>query len=171
MSDRSDSENEVDVAEEVWNVVIPEKSKERYENTYKIFKNWATKKCLNIDEKSLLAYFVIRNEKLKSPCSLWAEYSMLKSTIFLHDSVDISKFSTVIAFLKKKNVGYRPKKANIFTKEEFTKFLLEAPDKKFLALKVSSAYFLYQVIYRVSHEGHPMKISLYTTESTISNGF
>ncbi|CAH1364246.1 unnamed protein product, partial [Tenebrio molitor] len=136
MSDRSDSENEVDVAEEVWNVVIPEKSKERYENTYKIFKNWATKKCLNIDEKSLLAYFVIRNEKLKSPSSLWAEYSMLKSTIFLHDSVDISKFSTVIAFLKKKNVGYRPKKANIFTKEEFTKFLLEAPDKKFLALKV-----------------------------------
>ncbi|RZC34526.1 hypothetical protein BDFB_013218 [Asbolus verrucosus] len=79
-----------------------------------------------MNEKSLLAYFVTKNEKLKAPGSLWAKYSMLKSTIFFHDSIDISKFFTLTVFLKKKNVGYRPKKTKerVFTKEEFTKFLL-----------------------------------------------
>jgi hypothetical protein len=145
MSDSSDSGKEIDI-EEAWNVgrstLIPEKSRERYENTYKIFQNWCTRKCVNITEKSLLAYFVTRNNKLKAPGSLWAEYSMLKSTIFLHDSVDISKFSTLIAFLKKKNVGYRPKKASVFTKDEFIKFLREAPDEKFLPHKVNSLSYI-----------------------------
>lgn len=146
MSELSDSEDDVDLIEEAWNVgrsaLIPDKSRERYENAYKIFKNWCTEKSININEKSLLAYFVIRSEKLKAPGSLWAEYSMLKSTIFINDSIDISKFLTLIAFLKKKNVGYRPKKASVFTKEEFSKFLLEAPDEKFLAHKVNSLYYV-----------------------------
>jgi hypothetical protein len=42
MSDSSDSGKEIDI-EEAWNVgrstLIPEKSRERYENTYKIFQN------------------------------------------------------------------------------------------------------------------------------------
>lgn len=141
MSELSDSDNEIDVIEEAWNVgrsfLIPEKSKERYENTYRIFKEWCTRKNTSICEKSLLAYFVGRNRKLKAPGSLWAEYSMLKSTIFLYDNTDISKFLTLIAFLKKKNVGYRPKKASVFSKEEFARFLLEAPDEKFLVHKVT----------------------------------
>ncbi|KAJ8917939.1 hypothetical protein NQ315_002634, partial [Exocentrus adspersus] len=59
-------------------------------------------------------------------------HSMLKSTIFLDESIDISKFSMLLVFLKKKNVGYQPKKASVFTMEEITKFLLEASDDKFL---------------------------------------
>jgi hypothetical protein len=61
MSDSSDTDKEIDV-EEAWNVgrspLIPEKSRERYENTYKIFKNWCIRKCINISEKSLLAYIL-----------------------------------------------------------------------------------------------------------------
>jgi hypothetical protein len=45
MSDSSDTDKEIDV-EEAWNVgrspLIPEKSRERYENTYKIFKTGAS---------------------------------------------------------------------------------------------------------------------------------
>nr|XP_022908502.1 uncharacterized protein LOC111419857 [Onthophagus taurus] len=41
-------------------------------------------------------------------------------------------FSTLIAFLKRKNVGYKPKKASVFTKDEMFKFLIEAPDELFL---------------------------------------
>lgn len=138
----SDAESDVvdNEIEQAWDIgcssIIPEKSRFRYENTYKIFKSWCEKKNCGINEKILLAYLVKRNEKLKSPGSLWAEYSMLKSTIFLHDKIDISKFATLIAFLKRKNVGHKPKKAAIFTKENMTKFLKEAPDEEFLILKV-----------------------------------
>ena len=69
-------------------VVIPEKSKDRYQNTYDNFK-WCDKKKLGVNEKVLLAYFVHCNEKLKSPRSLYSEYSMLKCTIFLNNSIDI----------------------------------------------------------------------------------
>ncbi|KAJ8914624.1 hypothetical protein NQ315_015361, partial [Exocentrus adspersus] len=82
----------------------------------------------------LLAYFVRCNDTLKSPGSLWAEYSMLKSIIFLKD--DISKFCTLITFLKRKNVGHRPKKASVFSRKHITKFLREASDNEFLILEV-----------------------------------
>lgn len=141
----SDSESENSELEEAWKIgcsaIIPEKSKERYENTYKIFQKWfAEKNGKNLNEKILLAYFVQRNQQLKAPGSLWAEYSMLKATIFLHHSIDISKFFTLITFLKRKNVGHKPKKASVFTKEEISRFLLEAPDDVFLIQKVNWHY-------------------------------
>lgn len=130
-------ENEIEKAWEIGcSAVIPEKSKFRYERTYKIFKDWIQNKGSQINEKVLLAYFVRRIENLRSPGSLWAEYSMLKSTIFLNDGIDISKFATLIAFLKRKNVGYKPKKSAVFTKGEMIKFLKEAPDDTFLIIKV-----------------------------------
>lgn len=136
----SDSENEVNSdIEEAWLLgctsVIPEKSKERYEKTYRFLKTWLKKKPIN--EKTLLAYFVLRNKTLTSPGSLWAEYSMLKATIFLYDSIDISKFAVLIAFLKRKNVGHKAKKASVFKKQEMEKFLTEAPDENFLIHKVN----------------------------------
>lgn len=142
MSDSdSDSDNLPNDLEEAWqegcSAIIPEKSKVRYEQTYKIFKKWLEAKKIALHEKGLLAYFVVRSGQLKSPGSLWAEYSMLKSTIFLYDAIDISKFASLIAYLKRKNIGYRPKKAKVFTKEDMEKFLNEAPDEQFLVQKVS----------------------------------
>lgn len=136
----SDSDDLPDDLEDAWqegcSAIIPEKSKVRYERTYKFFKEWREAKKIAVNEKSLLAYFVARSGHLKAPGSLWAEYSMLKSTIFLYDAIDISKFATLIAYLKRKNIGYRPKKAKIFTKEDMEKFLNEAPDEQFLIQKV-----------------------------------
>lgn len=140
----SDIENNFDSdLEQAWaagcSAVIPEKSRERYENTYRAFKQWCeTKKISGMNEKIMLAYFVQRSEKLKAPGSLWAEYSMLRSTIFLHDAIKISQFTTLIAFLKRKNVGYRPKKASVFTREDMNRFLVEASDQTFLTHKVGS---------------------------------
>lgn len=148
----TDSEDDNSEIERAWDIgcsaIIPEKSKLRYENTYRIFKSWCKeKRSCYINEKVLLAYFVRRHEKLKAPGSLWAEYSMLKSTIFLYDSIDISKFTTLIAYLKRKNVGHRPKKASVFSKECINKFLNEAPDKEYLILKVQT--FISFVIYKL----------------------
>jgi hypothetical protein len=130
-----------DEIEEAFNVgcqeLIPTKSKMRYETAFKTFEQWLNEKGVPINEKTLLAYFVLRTATLKSPASLWAEYSMLRTMINLNQGIDISKFAKLIAFLKKKNTGYRPKKSKCFTKEEMRKFLKEAPDDTYLLMKVT----------------------------------
>lgn len=137
-SDDSDLENAWQVG---CSAIIPEKSKERYEKTFKLFAAWCNKKNLeNITEKVMLAYFVSRNETLKSPGSLWAEYSMLKATIFLHKAVDISKYATLIAFLKRKNIGHKVKKSRIFTREHMYKFLNNFSDEVYLNIKVGMIF-------------------------------
>lgn len=111
----SDSDNLPNDLEEAWqegcSAIIPEKSKVRYEQTYKVFKKWLEAKKIALYEKGLL-------------------------TIFLYDAIDISKFASLIAYLKRKNIGYRPKQARVFTKEDMEKFLNEAPDEQFLIQKV-----------------------------------
>uniref|UniRef100_A0A1Y1K2E4 Tyr recombinase domain-containing protein n=1 Tax=Photinus pyralis TaxID=7054 RepID=A0A1Y1K2E4_PHOPY len=130
MNDSEDSE-----IENAWSIgcasIIPEKSKSRYEAAYGSFLKWCESKCqTDISEKIVLAYFVQRSEGLKSPSSLWCDYSMLKSMIFLRRGVDISK----------KNVGYRPKKSSVFSKADFHKFLREAPDDTYLVIKLGMIF-------------------------------
>lgn len=136
-----DSKNMSQEIEEAANAashnLLPVKSQQRYMETYNIFKNWChEKKSDVITEKVLLAYFLNRSTKLKSPSSLWSEYSMLKSTIFINDNEDISKYPKLKAFLKRKNDGYKPKKSSIFSRDDMNKFLIEAPDITHLLMKV-----------------------------------
>jgi hypothetical protein len=90
-----------------------------------------------VTEKVMLAYMLKRCEQLKSPASLWCEYSMLKATINCNKKIDISKFPKLIGFLKSKNNGYRPKKSAVLEREEIWKFLAEADDEMYLLIKVS----------------------------------
>ncbi|KAJ8978489.1 hypothetical protein NQ317_009117, partial [Molorchus minor] len=88
-------------------------------------------------ENALLVYF---DEKSKVVCSttLWAYYSMMKSVIIIRENVDISKFPRLLAFLKRQNVdGFKPKKLNVYTIEQVDQFLREAPDAKYLVMKVA----------------------------------
>uniref|UniRef100_A0A6P7F1Y2 Uncharacterized protein LOC114325464 n=1 Tax=Diabrotica virgifera virgifera TaxID=50390 RepID=A0A6P7F1Y2_DIAVI len=61
---------------------------------------------------------------------------MIKSELVIRKNVDISKFLKLRAFLKKTSEGYTAKKSKVFTKDEFDKFLFEAPDKLYLGLKI-----------------------------------
>lgn len=118
--------------------LLPEKSKKRYESTYKVFKDWCQSKD-NADvvtESLLLMYFQEKSSILKSPSSMWCEYSMLKTTIFINENIDISKYYKLRAFLKRQNAGYKPKKSNTFSREGINRFLEEAPDDKYLLMKV-----------------------------------
>lgn len=124
--------------------LLPKKSKELYELAYKKFKNWCElKKVKMVSENVLLAYFSNKSKVLK-PSTMWSQYSMLRTTISINQNVDISKFMNLIAFLKRNSEGYRPKKSKIFTKEDFSRFLKEADDESYLALKV---FILYIIIY------------------------
>ena len=43
----------------------------------------------------------------------------------------------MVAFLKKKSVGYKAKKSSVLTRENFSQFLLEAPDSQYLIIKIA----------------------------------
>ena len=61
---------------------------------------------------------------------------MLRSTIIIKNCVDISKYVNLRAFLKRKSEKYVPKQSKILTPEEIQQFLKDAPDEKYLLLKV-----------------------------------
>lgn len=63
-------------------------------------------------------------------------YSMVKSTVQINENVDISEYKKLIAFLKRQNDNYEPKKSKILTMENVLTFLNTAPDETFLLLKV-----------------------------------
>lgn len=135
----SDSDSDFDLEEEAQKVIqalLPENSKEKYEKTYASLKEWcATKKIDLVNENALLVYF--SNELADySPNTTISIYSMLKATLNVKDNVDISRFNKLKAFMKMKGRGYNPKKSRILTIGEIYRFLREAPDKDYLAVKV-----------------------------------
>jgi hypothetical protein len=71
--------------------LLPAKSKERYLKVLEKFRDWMRKKNVDvITEEIILAYFNGLMEKL-TPSSLWSTYSMLNSTLFVYEKVDVSK--------------------------------------------------------------------------------
>ena len=60
---------------------------------------------------------------------MWSHYSMIKSLLSIRNGVDISRYLKLRAYLKKQNEGYTAKKSRVFTKENFEKFIFEAPDE------------------------------------------
>ena len=133
------------------NDLLPEKSKNRYKIAYKNFVDWKKEKEISISsEDCLLLYFDQVIVKKYAPNSSWSYYSMLKSLIKIKENIDISKFNSLSAKLKKYAKNYEPKKADTFTSEEIQYFLEEAPDVGYLAHKVISTLFIsYSKIFEV----------------------
>ncbi|KAJ8928057.1 hypothetical protein NQ314_019404 [Rhamnusium bicolor] len=53
----------------------------------------------------------------------------------IEEKSDISKRGKLLDYIKRENMGVRPKKSNIFSRENIEDFLNEAPDK-LLSIKV-----------------------------------
>lgn len=116
---------------------LTEKSRLKYEKQYNLFIEWLeTNKVTDIVENAVLDYFLERAKIMKCS-SLWAIYSMLKTTLAVNRGIDIGKFNEVAAFLKKKSVGYKPEQSKVLTKEEINTFICQAPDDRYLMMKVS----------------------------------
>lgn len=124
------------IAATVKDSLLPSKSRHLYEETYNAYRKWCSnKKIKTTCEDSILAYFNSDLSRYKSS-SLWSKYSMLRSTINLREGVDISKFPSVIPFLKRKGEGYKPKKSLILSKDHIDEFLIKADNKEHLFNKV-----------------------------------
>lgn len=116
--------------------LLPEKSKKLYTSAYESFMQWRiAKKTESFSEPVLLVYFNELSKKYK-PSTLWTTYSMLRSTINLHNGINIEGYSNLRALLKRQSEGFKPKKADTFSPENIKKFLMEASDDKYLATKV-----------------------------------
>ncbi|KAB0790338.1 hypothetical protein PPYR_15321 [Photinus pyralis] len=82
-------------------MLLPSKSKTVYEAAYREYRKWYWGKKINCTtEDCILAYFSELVSYKSSP--LWSKYSMLRSTINLNEGVDISKFPSLIPYLKRK---------------------------------------------------------------------
>lgn len=135
-------------AERVTEGIIPEKSRERYENTYELYSKWCVAKGVkHTSETVLLAYFCEMSKQSKAS-TLWSRYSMLRAVLNFRHNVDISNYAKLKAFLKRKNVGYQAKKSGVFSKADIDTFLNNAPieylpQKVILIYLVHIKYMLY----------------------------
>ncbi|KAJ8967119.1 hypothetical protein NQ317_010380 [Molorchus minor] len=96
-----------EIAGNVVNSLMPEKSQLVYETVFARYEELCTSKNTKniINEKVLLAYFECLFKERK-PSSVWSYYSMV----------------LLIALLKRKLEGYRAKKLKILTKQDVIKF-------------------------------------------------
>lgn len=119
--------------------LLPVQSKEKYYSVYQKFQAWRKTKDVTISEKVMLNYFTELMESMQ-PSSLWAMYSMLKTTIKIYEQRDIGAYSNLVALLRRNSENYTPKKSSVLSDENIEKFLNEAPDDQFLVIKVRSTY-------------------------------
>ncbi|XP_065168248.1 uncharacterized protein [Atheta coriaria] len=116
---------------------LPEKSKRLYLNAYEAFNKWREENNLtSSSEEVLLIYFKELATKYK-PSSLWTQYSMVKSTLNIHENVNVDKYRKLTAFLKTQSQGFTPKKACKFTLQNIDEFLRTASQYKYLPTKVA----------------------------------
>ncbi|XP_043465345.1 uncharacterized protein LOC122500470 [Leptopilina heterotoma] len=130
-------------AEEAKASSLPKKSFPIYNLAYKKFMDWrAEKKLEHFSENVLLAYMKHLSET-KAPTTLWSVYSILRSTLNVNNNIKIEGYINLRAFLKAKYKGFKPKKSSALTSDQVRQFLLEAPDDKFLAMKVAMLIGVY----------------------------
>ena len=60
--------------------ILLEKSKARYEKTYLNFQHWCNSKATNIINETILLAYMHKKSKIYKACSLWSQYSMLKTS-------------------------------------------------------------------------------------------
>ncbi|KAK4884829.1 hypothetical protein RN001_001100 [Aquatica leii] len=119
-----------DAAKKAANDLLPTKSRGRYEKCYEIYQNFCLAKGVkNIGSESVLIAYFSQLAETKKASTLWATYSMLRATLSIKNCIDISKHSSLIAYLKKQNIGYKPKKSRVFSRDQIDKFLKDAPQE------------------------------------------
>ena len=75
----------------------------------------------------LMPYFGYMNAEFK-PSSLWAIYSMLRSTIGVKHNINIANYRKLLAFLKRQSSGHKSEKSKTRTAAEVNKFIKETPN-------------------------------------------
>lgn len=124
---------------------LPQKSVDRYILVFDTYIKWKTEhknSLSNSEESKLIVYFKDLIKRLK-PTTVWSIWSMLKTTFNSRENIDISKFQNLKSIVRKNSKGYKPKKSLIFSWQDITRFINEAPNFVYLASKVSIQIYLF----------------------------
>lgn len=136
-------ENDWEEANDIFDTVkhatrkdLPLKSKLKYKAAYDHFIDWKRERnTVAWNESIFLDYFRELIGKVKPP-TLYARFSMLKSTIFMNDNVDIGPYKELTTLIKNASKGYKSIEPKALTNDEIHKFLKDAPNYCYLAVKV-----------------------------------
>lgn len=126
--------------------LLPPKSRELYLKTYNLFCDWKTTNGANSFSECIFLNYFNELTKTKKPSTLWSIYSMLKATVRIKHNIDISNYSKLVTYLKRLSEGNKPKKSRVLSSENIERFLNDAPDHSFLAVKVST-YLIYVYLF------------------------
>lgn len=74
---------------------------------------------------------------------------MIRALLLVDKDVEMKSFPKLTAFLKRQSTGYQCKKARVFSKKEIYKFFDEAPNQRYLMMKVGiyNLILLFSLIY------------------------
>jgi hypothetical protein len=71
-------------AQEVIQRVLPEKSKEHYEKEFSEFNKWREQRQVGVINEEVLLSYSLNIKKKYTASSMWSKYSILKTTIKIH---------------------------------------------------------------------------------------
>lgn len=119
---------------------LTEKSKTLYQTRYDRFCEWRkSMKITTTNEETILHYFETVLHDFK-PSTLESAYAGLKVFMKEREKIDINNFTKLRSYVKDKSKSYEPIKAAMFTAQNVTDFINNAPDKKYLAAKVCNMF-------------------------------
>ncbi|XP_066139019.1 protein tramtrack, alpha isoform-like isoform X2 [Euwallacea fornicatus] len=135
--DYFDVEEAEEVDEDNSGQSISIKSTKIYQRVYDNFNTWREKnQYWDYSENTFLAYFQEHANLNAKSSTMWTQFSMLKRLMSINHGIDLSSYNNLRLYLRKLNQGYQPKKSPVFTRDQFMQFLREAPDEKYLGVKV-----------------------------------
>lgn len=111
-------------------------SDKRYKQLYNKFQAW---KASQSETSNLEAVVVSYFKEIvgKQVSTLYASFSMLRTTLKVNDNVDIGTYPALRTLLKEADLnGYKSNRSKAFTEDEIKKFINEAPDETWLDVKV-----------------------------------
>ncbi|KAK4885438.1 hypothetical protein RN001_001709 [Aquatica leii] len=85
-------------------------------------------------------YFTLFFSQGLKASSLWCLCSKLKWMLKIKENIDISQFYNVLAYIKRSNVGYKPKKSPVFSRAQLDQFLVEGFDDTYFMMKVVAIF-------------------------------
>ena len=121
---------------------LDETSQQKYYSTLNKFKAYCDQKNeeSRTTSSTVLGYLnYLKNEMNYAPNTITSKFSIINGYLKYIHGIDYDNFPVIKKTLKNWNKNYTPEKAKDFSKEEYAKFLTEAPNsEEYLPMKVPS---------------------------------